>query len=202
MAFIGAKPTNVPLTSADIQDGTINTADIADGAVTSVKTTGVGGTNTPAFQAYLNSDQSVSNGAFTKVTVAGESFDTAGCYNNTGSTVTLNGISTPSYSFAPNVAGKYSIYGKIYMGSSSNYDYRYGYVRINKNGSEVDWCMLNLDMGSNNGTEMTAVCTSVVNMNGTSDYLDLYGLLAVGSGTPKFKSGVFRTGFGAYKIIE
>ena len=30
----------------------------------------------------------------------------------------------------------------------------------------------------------------------------IYGLIAVGSGTPSFKSGVFRTGFGAYKIIE
>jgi hypothetical protein len=182
-----------------IQSESIN---LADNFAFTGTVTGASGVNTPAFQAYLDSDQSVSNGAYTKVTVAGESFDTAGCYNNTGSTVTLNGISTPSYSFAPNVAGKYSIYGKIYMGSSSNYDYRYGYVRINKNGSEVDWCMLNLDMGSNNGTEMTAVCTSVVDMNGTSDYLDLRGLIAVGSGTPSFKSGVFRTGFGAYKIIE
>jgi hypothetical protein len=39
-----------------------------------------------------------------------EKFDTDGCYNNTGSTVTLNGISTPAYSFAPNVAGKYFVY--------------------------------------------------------------------------------------------
>ena len=43
MSYIGSKPTNVPLTSADIQDGTINTADIADGAVTLAKTTNVGG---------------------------------------------------------------------------------------------------------------------------------------------------------------
>ena len=42
------------VTSASITDGTIATADIADGAVTSVKTTGVGGVNTPAFQAELS----------------------------------------------------------------------------------------------------------------------------------------------------
>ena len=29
MAFIGAKPTNVPLTSADIQDGTVALADLS-----------------------------------------------------------------------------------------------------------------------------------------------------------------------------
>ena len=33
MAFIGAKPTNVPLTSADIEDGIITTAKLQDNAV-------------------------------------------------------------------------------------------------------------------------------------------------------------------------
>ena len=38
MAYIGNKPTRVPLTSSDITDGIISTNDLADGAVTQVKT--------------------------------------------------------------------------------------------------------------------------------------------------------------------
>ena len=89
MAFIGAKPTNVPLTSADIQDGTINTADIADGAVTSVKTTGVGGDNTPAFVAYVSSNQSISNATNTKVNYTTEHFDTDSAYDTTNKRFTV-----------------------------------------------------------------------------------------------------------------
>ena len=37
MPFIGRQPANAPLTSADIQDGTIQTADIADANITSEK---------------------------------------------------------------------------------------------------------------------------------------------------------------------
>ena len=37
MPFIGRQPANAPLTSADIQDGTIQTADIADANITSAK---------------------------------------------------------------------------------------------------------------------------------------------------------------------
>jgi hypothetical protein len=35
--------------------------------------------------------------------------NTAGCFNNTGSTVTLNGLSVPAYAFCPNVAGYYQV---------------------------------------------------------------------------------------------
>lgn len=71
MAFIGAKPTNVPLTSSDLQDsiitsskivdGTIATADISDGAVTSVKTTGVGGKLLQIVQTVETSATSISS---------------------------------------------------------------------------------------------------------------------------------------------
>jgi hypothetical protein len=68
MAYIGKVPTAVPLTGADIQDGTIQTADIADGAVTAVKTTGVGGANTPFFSALKTSNQTINDTSETKIT--------------------------------------------------------------------------------------------------------------------------------------
>lgn len=57
----------------------------------------------PAFSAYPNTDTSVPNSTSTVVANNTKEFDTAGCYNNTGSTV--GGI--PAYSFLPNVAGYY-----------------------------------------------------------------------------------------------
>jgi len=97
MAFIGAKPTNVPLTSADLQDniitsakivdGTIATADISDGAVTSVKTTGVGGVNTPMFFLNKTDTQSISNDTTTKVTFNSELIDTDSAVSSSTFTV-------------------------------------------------------------------------------------------------------------------
>ena len=56
------------ITTGSITDGTIATADIADGAVTAVKTTGVGGENTPYWYAYGHaSGQASTSGTFTKM---------------------------------------------------------------------------------------------------------------------------------------
>jgi hypothetical protein len=64
--------------------------------------------NQPAFSAYLaGSSQSVTSGVSTKAILDTKDFDTNNCFNNTGGTVTLNGLSVPSYSFCPNVAGYY-----------------------------------------------------------------------------------------------
>ena len=163
---------------------------LADNFAFTGTVTGASGVNTPAFQAYLNSDQNVSNATATKVEVGNVRFDTASCYD------------TSNYKYVPNVAGKYFVYGKVYMGCSSIYVLRITSAWITKNGSEIDFTRISLDVGSDNGTEVTCTLSSVVEMNGSSDYLELYGQISVGSGTPKFKSGVFRTGFGAYKIIE
>jgi|OM-RGC.v1.013209607 hypothetical protein len=127
-------PSGATLTVA----GTINAS--------SGTATGFGESNKPAFQSYLGSDQSAANTTYTVVANNGEVFDEGGCYNNTGSTVTLNGISTPAYSFAPNVAGKYYLYAMIRADAwtsnglaavikKNNNDFIYGY---NTNGESRD----------------------------------------------------------------
>jgi len=71
--------------------------------------------NMPAFAAYADAGASLASATQTLVPYnnktgnSAPAFDTAGCYNNTNATVTLNGISTPAYSFAPNVAGYYQV---------------------------------------------------------------------------------------------
>src|SRR6056300_498996 len=91
-------------------NGSVGTTQLASTAVTPAKmdlsqdytfTGKISGQNYPAFSAQLSADQTVSSATFTKVEIDSETFDSDGCYNNTGSTVTLNGISVPSYSFAP-----------------------------------------------------------------------------------------------------
>ena len=190
MAFIGAKPTNVPLTSADIQDGTINTADIADGAVTSVKTTGVGGANTPAFFAYLSADQTgLSDDTATKININTEVLDTDNCF--------------ASNKFTPTTAGKYFLYACINLDSGNYSQLRACEVYIYKNGSSILHSTNNLV--ENMGRKLSPYVSVVVDANGSSDYFELYGQLNTHSGgncgATGYTSSQIRTYFGGYKII-
>ena len=79
----------IKITSAGITDGTIATADIADSAVTAVKTSGVGGDNKPIFYAYQNSTQgSIADVTQTKITFQAELFDADGVYDTSNSKFT------------------------------------------------------------------------------------------------------------------
>ena len=190
MAFIGAKPTNVPLTSSDLQDsiitsakivdGTIATADISDGAVTSVKTTGVGGANTPSFLAYQSSNQNILNSGWTQLTFDTETYDT----NN----------DFASSTFTPTEAGKYLIYGHLYLSSLDN-TFRVMH-QIRKNNSEIF-----VNLKSSGGTQDHTLESFVVaEANGTSDYFTIFASQNTG-GTNRTTSGP-NTRFGAFKIIE
>jgi len=123
------------------------------------------GDNTPAFQCFRASNQTISASSYVKVEFDTEDYDTDGCYNNTGSTVTLNGISTPSYSFAPNVAGKYLIGGAV--NSNTSTDFNAFIVAIFKNGTQV-----NRVINSNRHFD-SAITSFIVTANGTSDYFDI-----------------------------
>ena len=81
--------------------------------------------------------------------------------------ITLNGISTPSYSFAPNVAGKYLIGGAVNANTSTDFDAFI--VAIFKNGTQV-----NRVINSNRHFD-TAMTSFIVTANGTSDYFDIRG---------------------------
>ncbi len=65
---------------------------------------GVGGANTPAFEAYLSSNQSFSDASYTKVNFNTEIYDTDSDYDNSS-----------NYRFTPTTAGKYLVYSTIVM---------------------------------------------------------------------------------------
>ena len=63
-----ASITDGTIATADIADSAIATAKIADSAVTSVKTSGVGGQNTPYWYAYGHaSGQATTSSTFAKM---------------------------------------------------------------------------------------------------------------------------------------
>ena len=79
--------------------------------------------NTPAFHAFLASDQTISNTTYTTIAMANELFDSDSAYN------------TSNYRFTPGVAGKYFLYATTR--SESNNSYNNSIIKIKKNGSDI-----------------------------------------------------------------
>lgn len=149
---------------------------------------GVGGT--PAFSAYFSGTQSVSSNTITKVTVNTEVFDTASCFNNTGSTV--GGI--PAYAFLPNVAGYYQVNFAVEGSGVASTIQAINAIPY-KNNSIINGITYSygayvyptaVSGGSSTGTIL-------VYMNGSTDFLELYGKV-IGT-TTIFGAGYFSAFF-------
>ena len=120
--------------------------------------------NMPAFAAYQGTTQTLTSGVYTKIALNTERFDT----NN-------NFDSTTNYRFTPTVAGYYQINYEIYAGTTSTITQLVG--ALYKNGSVYEYGIINT---INNSQAYTS--SSLVYMNGTTDYLELY-INVAGAGT-------------------
>ena len=146
--------------------------------------------NTPAFEAKRSANQTTSDGANTKIQYNSELFDTDNCFDN-----------STNFRFTPNVAGKYYVYVSTYHNPSSTanlYDYA---TAIFKNGSEADSAAeFSIDTEGTTGTTEAAAQTGVrvIDMNGTTDYLEFYFFQTVSGGTPTISSRSFA---GAFRLI-
>ena len=78
-----------------------------------------GGTNTPAFEAYLSANQTISHDTVTKIQFNTEVYDTDNCYDN-----------STNYRFTPTTAGKYFVYGNIIGFANTTTVNGLGYIRI------------------------------------------------------------------------
>lgn len=158
MLEAGAAKSNIGsggITVTEIATDAVETDKIKAAAVTQAKmSSGVAGTG-PAFSAYLNAQQSVTSATLTKVQINTESFDTASCYDN-----------AINYRFTPNVAGYYQVNFSVspYTTVTSTLGMLY------KNGSEIS-------RGTANTSVAAAAGSRLVYMNGTTDYLELWGYL-------------------------
>jgi hypothetical protein len=114
--------------------------------------------NMPAFSAYSNLGQTLSNSTFTKIQFNVENFDTASAYDN-----------TTNYRFTPLVAGYYQVNGNFSPSGASS---GYGQFAIYKNGAEVTG-----GSAAPNNTSVGAQCTAstVLYLNGSTDYVEIYG---------------------------
>ncbi len=143
---------------------------------------GVGGTNTPAFEANVSSSNAnITQNTWTKLTFNSEIYDTDSKYDNSS-----------NYRFTPGTAGKYFVYGmaKITWGGATGSGQ---YIAIYKNGS------LYKQGGIDGSTVDTHNVYAVIDFN-TTDYVELWGYSASNfAHLPQAEPQ--RHAFGAYKIL-
>ena len=151
----------------------------------------VGGNNTPSFEAYQSATQSgVGDAVWTKITMNTEAFDTNSEYDNSS-----------NYRFTPQTAGKYFVYVMGAGLSDTSYKLNVFNIAIYKNGSAYRQTNTTVN-GADRLNEHNAVCTAVIDMNGSSDYVEAYARVNVTTGTGSIDARSSSGGFGAYKIIE
>lgn len=139
----------------------------------------------PSFSARLNADQTgISNNTFTKVTFDTELWDTDSDYDN-----------ATNYRYTPSVAGKYqvSVTAKPTGSSVSNI-----WLAIYKNGSHYTGQNLTLSSDS-----MIPNVSILVDMNGSTDYLEAYTYISATSGNKiqsSYASSTVGSNFSAHLV--
>lgn len=132
--------------------------------------------NAPAFSAGRSTNQSVTSGAWTKVQCDSEAFDTASAYDN-----------ATNFRFTPQVAGYYQISGAVYITGTNMTQAQ---AKIYKNGSADK---LGTPVSTPALNEIGSSVSALVYLNGTTDYVELFGYA---SGTsPVFTGNVGLTYF-------
>lgn len=149
IAYVSFIVANAVAKSGDTMTGNLN---ITGGTLQ------IGGNqavNGPAFSAYQSSIQSLTAGVTTKIQFQTEEFDTANCFDN-----------VTNYRFTPNVAGYYQVSGAFQVNGSAvilpilyknGVNFRYGIYQGAGTVSPIN----NISL--------------VIYMNGTTDYIELYG---------------------------
>jgi len=122
--------------------------------------------NGPTFSAYANANQTLTSNVATKVILQVEEWDTASAFD-----------STTNYRFTPTVAGYYQFNAMCRVNSSTAMTDTW--IALYKNGSVYKRAQ---EFG--NGNVMTngqIVLSEMSYLNGSSDYIELYVLIASGT---------------------
>jgi len=134
----------------------VPTAAIQASAITQPKVaTAVAGTG-PAFAAYATTGLSLSNNTWTKIPLQAKYFDTASAFDN-----------TTNYRFQPTIAGYYQINGAI---SNGAFNGGVAAAGIYKNGTVIAKSLI-----TNGGQGTINTVSTIVSLNGSTDYIELYG---------------------------
>lgn len=162
--------TDRTLTLPNVSGTFVSTGDTGTVSQTMLAS-GVAG-NGPAFCAYPSGSQSISAATNTKVVLNVEEFDTNSCFN------------TSTYAFTPTVAGYYFVQGNVYSGALQREAILY------KNGGFYKY-LQNSQYGGGGSTNGS----TLVYLNGTTDYIELYTYMNAG-GT--VSAGLGQTNFSAF----
>ena len=143
----------------------------------------------PSFQAYVSSDQTLSNDTETTIAWDAETFDTDSTFN------------TSTYKFTPSKAGKYFVYITCNIDASSGFYYASSEVK--KNGSNISGArIVNIwENKSSSSYDIEGIHLSyhgIVEMNGSTDYLTATAYMAGGGSAGNVKGN--RTIWGAYRL--
>lgn len=159
--------------------------------------TGFGGDNTPAFQAYLSANVTLSDNTWTKVQANTEDFDTDSAYDNS----TNYRFTVPS-----GEGGKYFLYlyTIIYSSGGSSFAIVDTVIQIRVN-TETDatarFSVSNYDYG---GSSYQACSATGITELSAGDYVEFYAKCNVAPGYNSYLSGAATghpTMAGAYKMI-
>jgi len=129
----------------------------------------------PAVRAYLSANQTLTSAVYTVLQVNTVDFDTNSNYN------------TSLYRFQPTVAGYYSATGSVSLTYLvPNGPIVAAILNLRKNGNIIEYS----EVSATNGMGATALTVStLINMNGTSDYFDLQVYSQVSFGTSYVAAG-------------
>jgi len=150
--------------------------------------TGVGGANTPAFQATKSSSQTVSHATTTKITFDTETFDTN------------NAFASSKFTVPSGQNGNYYIYNLLLASRSTDSDMYRLKSMLYKNGSQVQEVGLNL--AGTDGRDL--LVNLIISMSlSVGDYLEIYTNTASSSTSSISIIGgsTITSVFGAYKLI-
>ena len=142
-----------------------------------------GGGNTPQFQAYLNSNQTIANATYTKVAFGHERFDPQSTFN------VSNGRFTPA------VAGNYFLHTAITFNNADN-DYP-PIIQFRLNGTNIHW--ITEGATSNTAQYQTVSCSTARTLD-DDDYVEIFVYQASGGNVDLHGGGDTTTIFGGFKI--
>ena len=138
-----------------------------------------GGTTAPYVSVYRNGDQSISDATHTKIEFNAENVDSGTAFD-----------SSTNYRYTPQTSGYYFVSLNAGTGAQSDNATDKIIASIYKNGSAVTGAVATRDWDTNGINYNDQVNTSViVQLNGSSDYIEGYVYIDSTSGTPRVESG-------------
>lgn len=127
----------------------------------------------PAFGAYQSTLQSLVAATYTKLQFQTEEFDTNNCFDN-----------ATNYRFTPTVAGYYQFNASMALSGASSE----AYIQLLKNGT-------NFKSGNDvGGTAYAVTVSSIIYLNGTSDYVEVNGYSGTALNTSANQAGTYFNG--------